>query len=214
MNWNQHHQRQQNKDYYKLLMDKLEKAYEHETIYPPRNQLFAALDACPYDKVKVVIIGQDPYHGEKQANGLAFSVSDEVALPPSLKNMYKELLDDVNIERTTGDLTGWATQGILLLNQVLSVTAHKPNSHEHFGWQAYTQSIIECLNDHPHNIIYVLWGRHAQKLSVHISDRHHIISGPHPSPLSAYRGFFKSKPFSQINAILQNEGRAPIDWSK
>lgn len=214
MNWNQIIQAQQNKPYYKEMQVFLDKAYVKKTIYPPKDEVFRAFDLCSYEDTKVVIIGQDPYHGDRQANGLSFSVYDGIKLPPSLRNIYKELEADLGIKREGGELEGWAKQGVLMLNKIMTVEAKSPASHANIGWDTFTDAIIESLNDHPETIVFLLWGNYAKKVKPLISKRHIIIEGIHPSPLSAYRGFFGSKPFSMINEKLKACHRDVIDWSK
>ena len=171
------------------------------------------MELTSFEDVKVVIIGQDPYHGDKQANGLCFSVSDEVKAPPSLQNIYKELKDDLGISKTTNELDDWARQGVLLLNATLSVRAHSPNSHKDLGWEQFTNFIIKEISDKKENVVFVLWGAFAQKKEELIdSSKHYIIKSPHPSPFSVYRGFFGSKPFSKINTYLKSKGLREINW--
>lgn len=202
------------KPYFKALMSNVTEEYLHHTVYPPKDQLFAALDYVSYDDVKVVIYGQDPYHGVGQANGMAFAVSDGIPLPPSLVNIYKEIESDIGIKpNQSGTLIGWAKQGVLLLNSVLSVRAASPLSHSNLGWQEFTDSIIAALNKREKPVIYILWGSNAIAKKSIISPRSFIITSPHPSPLSAYRGFFGSKPFSKVNKILTELGQSPIDWT-
>jgi uracil-DNA glycosylase len=196
------------KDYFNKLEIFVENAYLEDTIYPPKSHIFEAFNHTPYTEVKVVILGQDPYHGENQAMGLSFSVPSTEKLPPSLRNIYKELYDDVKITRMTGDLTDWAEQGVLLLNDVLTVKAKTARSHRGKGWEVFTLDVIEKLNMKDEPIVYVLWGNDAIKKEKYIADHHHIVKGPHPSPLSSYRGFFGSKPFSKINELL----KTPIKW--
>lgn len=191
-----------NKEYFQNLTKYLINERKHKTVYPPKNEVFTALKLTPYKDVRVVIIGQDPYHGPNQANGLAFSVADSVSLPPSLMNIYKELKDDLNITRINGDLSDWAKQGVLLLNSVLTVRAGEANSHQHIGWEKFTDSIIEAINKKNEPIVFILWGNAAVKKGDKIAAHHHIIKSAHPSPLSAHRGFFGSKPFSQTNKYL------------
>lgn len=198
--------------YFQQLEQFVTEQYKQTTVYPPKEKIFAALEHTPFDKVRVVILGQDPYHGPNQAHGLSFSVEKNVKIPPSLKNMYKELQDDLNIPQPThGNLTKWATQGVLLLNTVLTVEAGKANSHQNQGWEKFTDAIIQKLADRKEPVIFVLWGAPAQKKEKLIghNSQHTILKAPHPSPLSAYRGFLGSKPFSKINEILKNN---PIDW--
>lgn len=196
-------------------MDKiLEEAYATQTVYPARENIYNAFKFTPFNNVKVVIIGQDPYHGPNQAHGLAFSVSKNVKIPPSLRNMYKEMVDDLEVPMPQhGQLDQWAKQGVLLLNAVLTVRAGEANSHKDLGWQDLTQKVIESLNQHPSPIVYVLWGASARSYKKYIDlNKHAVIEAVHPSPLSAYRGFFGSKPFSQINQLLIERGESPIDW--
>ena len=207
------------KDYFEspdfqAISDYLEKAYVNEVIYPSMDNIFTAFRLTSYADVKVVIIGQDPYHGPNQAHGLAFSVSKNVKSPPSLRNMYKEMVDDLEVPMPQhGQLDQWAKQGVLLLNAVLTVRAGEANSHKDLGWQDLTQKVIESLNQHPSPIVYVLWGASARSYKKYIDlNKHAVIEAVHPSPLSAYRGFFGSKPFSQINQLLIERGESPIDW--
>ena len=201
------------KPYFQKLEHFVIEQYEQKTVYPPKEKIFAALEYTPFDKVSVVILGQDPYHGPNQAHGLSFSVEKHVKIPPSLKNMYKELQDDLQISPPNhGNLIKWATQGVLLLNTVLTVEAGKANSHKNQGWEQFTDAIIQKLAERKEPVIFVLWGAPAQKKEQLIgrNSQHTIIKAPHPSPLSAYRGFFGSKPYSQINTILNDH---PIDWT-
>lgn len=200
--------------YYQALHQFIISEYEQQIIYPKQEQLFAALELTDYDDVKVVILGQDPYHGEKQAHGLAFSVPNGIALPPSLKNIYKELSEDLSIDTSnfSGDLSSWARQGVLLLNTVLSVRKGEAFSHKQKGWEIFTDAIIESLNDKKAPIIFVLWGKPSQQKKSLIAKHHIILEGVHPSPLSAYRGFFGSKPFSKINECLAANEQSPIHW--
>ena len=201
------------KPYFQKLEHFVIEQYEQKTVYPPKEKIFAALEYTPFDKVRVVILGQDPYHGPNQAHGLSFSVEKHVKIPPSLKNMYKELQDDLQISPPNhGNLMKWATQGVLLLNTVLTVEAGKANSHKNQGWEQFTDAIIQKLAERKEPVIFVLWGAPAQKKEQLIgrNSQHTIIKAPHPSPLSAYRGFFGSKPYSQINTILKDQ---PIDWT-
>ena len=209
----------------KLLKDEFSKPYmgklksfldaeyaSAKTIYPARENIFAALNHTPFDKVKVVIIGQDPYHGENQAHGLCFSVLKGVKIPPSLQNIYKELKTDLNIEPPAhGLLTDWAKQGVLLLNATLTVEASKPGSHQNKGWELFTDRVVELLNQEKTGIVFVLWGSYAQKKCATIDQtKHFVISAAHHSPFSCYRGFFGHRPFSQINGHLAKMSRDPI----
>ncbi|MGF3226557.1 uracil-DNA glycosylase [Facklamia sp. P12932] len=188
---------------------------EEAVIYPPAVEVFKALELCPYFDTKVVIIGQDPYHGPNQANGLAFSVNEGQSVPPSLKNIFKELSDDLKVPiRKETDLSDWARQGVLLLNRVLTVRAGEANSHQGIGWEFVTNQIIQCLNHHPNSLIFILWGKKAQSLEKLIDrSKHRVIKSSHPSPLAAYRGFFGSKPFSKTNSFLIEKGYQPIKWT-
>lgn len=202
------------KDYYQQLHSYIEKEYQTKTIYPPKEQIFRALNLCDYDDVKVVILGQDPYHEPHQANGLAFSVTKDVSIPPSLQNIYKELYGDLGIVPPHhGDLTSWAKQGVLLLNNVLTVERGKANSHRGLGWETFTLNIVRYLNLREKPLVFILWGKNAIEKKKYIDARHLVLTSPHPSPLSAYRGFFGSKPFSQTNQFLIKNGIEPIDWS-
>ncbi len=212
--WKQIINNQRSKQYFSILEDKVLDARENNIVYPNEEDVYKAFDLCEYKDVKVVIIGQDPYHGKNQANGLSFSVNEGVKLPPSLRNIYTELESDLNIKRSSGDLSSWAEQGVLMLNKILTVNAKSPASHQKFGWDEFTDEIILSLNDHPNQIIYVLWGNYAKSLKKIISDKHIIIESAHPSPLSSYRGFFGSKPFSKINNYLIANNREAIDWGK
>ena len=186
-----------------------------QTIYPPAADVFNAFKLTEFAQTKVVILGQDPYHGEHQAHGLAFSVQHGISPPPSLVNIYKELADDIAGFQipVSGCLNHWAEQGVLLLNTVLTVRAHQAHSHANLGWETFTDRVIAQLNEHRQNIVFMLWGSHAQKKGAMIDRRRHLVlTAPHPSPLSAYRGFFGCKHFSQANAYLAQHGIAPIDW--
>ena len=186
-----------------------------KTIFPPGKQIFAAFDATPFDKVKVVILGQDPYHGPGQANGLCFSVNRGVKPPPSLVNIFKELQADLNIPVPShGDLSKWAQQGILLLNATLTVRAHEAGSHQNKGWEIFTDKTIQAISKHKTHVVFILWGRFAQSKRALIDEsKHHVIASAHPSPLSAHNGFWGSKPFSKTNAYLFSKGIAPVDFS-
>lgn len=200
--------------YFADLTQFVRNAYQHGTVYPPAGRIFAAFDACPFDKVKVVILGQDPYHEPGQANGLCFSVTDEVRMPPSLVNIYKELSDDLGIPApTTGDLSRWAAQGVLLLNSTLTVDAHRAGSHQGRGWEQFTDAAVAALSAGRDNLVFMLWGSYAIRKGESIDrSRHLVLTAPHPSPLSAYRGFFGCKHFSRANAYLAAHGRTPVDW--
>ncbi|PGM59236.1 uracil-DNA glycosylase [Bacillus sp. AFS053548] len=214
-NWREKLKPEFEKTYFKDLLRFLEKEYKEQTIYPAKEHLFQALNECSYEDCKVVIIGQDPYHQPGQAHGLSFSVLPGVKIPPSLRNIYKELKSDLGIEvPTSGYLIKWAKQGILLLNTVLTVREGEPNSHKNKGWELFTNTILSELNKQDHPIIFVLWGKHAQAKEELITSNHHVIlKSHHPSPLSASRGFLGSKPFSQINQKLVELQLEPIDWT-
>ncbi len=214
-NWREKLKLEFEKPYFKDLLQFLEKEYKEQTIYPAKEHLFQALNECSYEDCKVVIIGQDPYHQPGQAHGLSFSVLPGVKIPPSLRNIYKELNSDLGIEiPTSGYLIKWAKQGILLLNTVLTVREGEPNSHKNKGWELFTNTILSELNKQDRPIIFVLWGKHAQAKEELITSNHHVIlKSHHPSPLSASRGFFGSKPFSQINQKLVELQLEPIDWT-
>ena len=203
------------KPYYKELYDFVKEEYSTRVIYPPADDIFNALHLTPLKEVKVVILGQDPYHNEHQAHGLSFSVlPDQREIPPSLQNIYKELHDDLGCYiPDNGYLEKWARQGVLMLNTVLTVRAHQANSHQGHGWEQFTDAILEAVNQEDRPIVYLLWGRPAQsKIPRLTNPKHLILKAPHPSPLSAYRGFFGCRHFSQTNAFLESHGAAPIDW--
>ncbi len=213
--WKQHLLREFGKPYMNELRLFLQKEKQaQKSIYPRGREFFAALNHTPFEKVKVVILGQDPYHGPNQAHGLSFSVRPGVEIPPSLVNIYKELKSDLGIDPPDhGYLTPWADQGVLLLNATLSVEAGRAGSHQGKGWEQFTDAIIEALNREREGIVFVLWGSYAQKKGAFIDTRKHLVlKGPHPSPLSAYRGFFGCKHFSKINEFLTARGETPIDW--
>lgn len=205
------------KEYFEKLSEFVKSEYRSKKIFPPASQIFNAFEFTPFDKVKVVIIGQDPYHGQNQANGLSFSVNDGVRIPPSLINIYKELESDLGIKpQQSGNLERWAKQGILLLNATLTVEAglsNKANSHSGFGWEVFTDAVIERLSTLKSNIVFILWGAYAQKKGAVIDrSKHLVISSAHPSPFSAERGFFGSKPFSKTNSYLISNSLQPISW--
>lgn len=203
------------KPYYGVLQSFLDRERAQTTVFPPEPDVFNALKLTPFQAVKVLILGQDPYHDDGQAHGLAFSVRPGVPPPPSLVNIFKELRTDVGFRiPNNGYLVPWAEQGVLLLNAVLTVRAHQPGSHQGKGWETFTDAAIRALADRPEPLVFVLWGNYAKKklAIVNGAPQHRVISGVHPSPLSANRGFFGSRPFSQINAYLGEFGQAPIDW--
>ncbi len=202
------------KPYYKELYTKVRQEYATNLVFPPSNEVFSAFELTPLHEVKVVILGQDPYHNVGQAHGLCFSVRPDVEIPPSLVNIYKELQDDLGCYiPNNGFLEKWARQGVLLLNTVLTVRAHQANSHRGIGWEEFTDAAIRVLNRQDRPIVYILWGTPAQRKAQMLDNpKHLILKAPHPSPLSAYRGFFGSKPFSRTNAFLEANGLSPIDW--
>ncbi|HBY89292.1 MAG: uracil-DNA glycosylase [Ruoffia tabacinasalis] len=203
-----------NTESYQSLKRFLIDEYEEHIVYPPIEEIWTAFEWTPYKDVKVVIIGQDPYHGPNQAHGLSFSVKETVKIPPSLRNIYKELENDLKYPPVNhGYLKKWAKQGVLMLNTVLTVRAHTPNSHKNKGWEKVTNHAIEALNDLDHAVVFLLWGRHAQqKKDLINTNKHFIIESSHPSPFSARHSFFGSKPFSKVNALLEADGQTPIYW--
>ena len=214
MNWEEFFEQEQQQAYFHDLMAFVEGEYAEKTVYPPREQLFSCFRECPFASVRAVILGQDPYIHAHQAHGLCFSVLPPCPVPPSLLNIYKELQADVGREITpSGDLTHWAEQGVLLLNATLTVEAHKAGSHQNRGWEQFTDAAIRILNEQDRPIVFLLWGRPAQMKEKMLNNPNHLIlKAPHPSPLSAYRGFFGSKPFSKTNEFLKAHGVEPIDW--
>ena len=212
--WRQVLQPEFDKPYFELLTNFVRRAYQTTQCFPPAGQIFRAFDLCPFDKVRVVIIGQDPYHDVNQAHGLCFSVQDGVPAPPSLVNIYKELNRDLgNPIPTSGNLTHWAEQGVLLLNATLTVEAHKAGSHQGKGWEELTDAAIQALNNQRSNIVFMLWGSYAQRKGQFIDRRKHLVlTAVHPSPLSAYRGFIGCGHFSQANNYLLQHGQSPIAW--
>ena len=201
------------KPYFKQLQNFLAEEYSKYDIYPEMSNIFNALNAVKYEDVKVVIIGQDPYHEPNQAHGLAFSVQDGIALPPSLVNIYKEIEDDLQIKcDQSGNLLRWAKQGVLLLNTTLTVRRGQANSHRGHGWETFTNEVIKLLSKRQDPMVFILWGSNAQAFAPEISKQHLILKAPHPSPLSAYRGFFGCKHFSKANKFLTDHNKTPIDW--
>ncbi len=202
------------KPYFKELTDFVRQEYQSSTVYPPGSYIFNAFEHCPFDKVKVVILGQDPYHEPGQAHGLSFSVQDGIPFPPSLVNIFKELGSDLGKPTpTSGNLLRWADQGVLLLNATLTVRAHMAGSHQNHGWETFTDAVIHKLAENRSHLVYILWGSYAQKKGTFIdATRNLVLKSAHPSPLSAYRGFFGSKPFSKANDYLIVTGQEPIDW--
>lgn len=203
------------KEYFANIVKFVNKVYKEKTIFPPKTRILSALDITDYNDVKVVILGQDPYHGIGEANGLAFSVNDGVKIPPSLKNIYKELHDDLGIEiPNTGNLESWAKEGVLLLNSVLTVEKDKPASHKNIGWEIFTDSIIKKLNERDKPVVFILWGNFAKsKKELITNPKHLVLTSSHPSPFSVNYGFFGSKPFSKTNEFLRKNGIKEIDWT-
>ncbi|HUY62835.1 MAG TPA: uracil-DNA glycosylase [Candidatus Paceibacterota bacterium] len=201
--------------YFLELTAFVKKAYRDEKTYPPPKYIFRAFDLCPFDKVKVVILGQDPYHGPRQANGLCFAVNEGIAVPPSLQNIYKEIASDLGkpLVHTDGDLSRWATQGVLLLNATLTVRADLAGSHQGKGWERFTDAAIRALSEEREHAVFMLWGNYAKAKGAHIDrSKHLVLEAAHPSPLSAASGFFGCKHFSKANAYLAEHGEEPIDW--
>lgn len=202
------------KDYFKQLREFVKEEYQHAIIYPPPKSIFRAFDLCPFDKVEVVILGQDPYHGPGQANGLCFAVSEGQRLPPSLQNIFKEMEGDLGMphEHRTGDLERWAKQGVLLLNATLTVRARQAGSHQGKGWEEFTDAVIRILSERKEHLVFILWGNYAKKKGEHVDrSKHLVIESAHPSPLAGGK-FFGSKPFSKTNQYLIAHGKDPIDW--
>ena len=214
--WQQLIETEQSKVYFKDLLHRVDiKRAEGVIIYPPAGDVFKAFELTPFDQVKVVILGQDPYHGPNQAHGLAFSVNEGIAFPPSLQNIFKELATDIEGFQIPmhGDLRAWARQGVFLLNTVLTVQQAQANSHADWGWEQFTDEVINVLNTEREHLVFILWGAHAQKKGRVIDKKKHLVlTSPHPSPLSAYRGFFGSRPFSKANQYLVEHGLEKIDW--
>jgi len=213
-NWETIIQNEKGKEYFKKLNTFIEKRYNETSVYPSKDHIFNAFDLTPYDNLKVVILGQDPYHQKGQAQGLAFSTPKQLKNPPSMANILKEIHTDIGTSICdNGDLTPWAKQGVLLINTVLTVEDSSPKSHEKKGWEIFTDNIIKYISEHNENIIFILWGASAIKKSKIIDEtKHHILTAPHPSPLSSYRGFFGCKHFSQTNEILLSLGKDKITW--
>lgn len=212
--WKTHLSSEFEKDYFKRLTDFVRNEYIQYAIYPPGKLIFNAFNLCPFDKAKVVIIGQDPYHGPGQAHGLCFSVNDGVPFPPSLQNIFKEIQADLNImPPSTGSLIKWAEQGVLLLNATLTVRARQAGSHQRKGWEEFTDAAIRALAEQKEHIVFILWGAYAQKKGAFIDrNKHLVLTSAHPSPLSAYNGFFGNKHFSRTNDYLKTHGIEPINW--
>lgn len=213
--WKKHLGNEFEKLYFKELTEFVRAEYKSEVVYPPPKFIFRAFDLTPFDEVKVVILGQDPYHGGGQANGLCFAVGESIALPPSLQNIFKEIESDIGqpLVHRSGDLARWAEQGVLLLNATLTVRARRPGSHQGRGWEELTDAAIRALSEERKNLVFILWGNYAKQKGAHIErSKHLVIESPHPSPFSAYNGFFGSKPFSRANEYLIEHGKEPIDW--
>lgn len=213
--WKAYLQHEFNKPYFKELTDFVKSEYKSYKCYPPGQQIFNAFEQCPLSSIKVVIIGQDPYHGQGQAHGLCFSVNDGISHPPSLINIFKEIESDLKIPYPiSGDLTRWAKQGVLLLNATLTVRAHQAGSHQNKGWETFTDSVIKIVSDKKENVIFLLWGGYAKKkIKLIDSSKHHILASGHPSPLSANRGFwFGNKHFSKTNSLLEQNALEPVRW--
>ena len=213
-NWDNLLEEEYKKEYFKELMDFVKNEYKTKTIYPKQNEVFNAFRYTSFDNVKVVILGQDPYHGPNQAEGLSFSVSNEVIKPPSLKNIFKELESDLGIQfPEANSLKPWAKEGVLLLNAVLTVQEHMPTSHKDKGWETFTDNVIKILNERKEPIVFILWGTYARnKKELITNPQHYVIESPHPSPFSARTGFFGSKPFSKTNEFLKSKGIKEINW--
>ncbi|MBD5193979.1 MAG: uracil-DNA glycosylase [Bacteroidales bacterium] len=212
--WRSRLSEQWDSEYFKELTDFVRREYRTTTVFPPAGKIFAAFDAAPFDEVKVVILGQDPYHGPGQANGLSFSVNTGVALPRSLVNIFKEIADDTGQPMSTdGDLSRWARQGVLMLNATLTVRAHQAGSHQGHGWEQLTDAAIKALSDGRDHVVFILWGAYAKsKMPLIDSSRHLVLTSPHPSPLSASRGFFGNHHFTRANSFLISHGMTPINW--
>lgn len=212
--WKQRLQTEFDQSYFEQLTRFVHQEYATHTVYPPGKQIFAAFDSCPFEQVKVVILGQDPYHEPRQAHGLCFSVNDGIPFPPSLQNIFKEIESDLGIPvPASGDLTRWAQQGVLLLNATLTVRAHQAASHQGKGWETFTDAVIHKLAEEREHLVFILWGSYAQRKGEFIDSRRHLVlKSPHPSPLSAHRGFFGNHHFSQTNRYLASHGITPIQW--
>ncbi|MGH7175100.1 MAG: uracil-DNA glycosylase [Minisyncoccia bacterium] len=213
--WKEHLIGEFEKPYFKELAEFVRGEYKNEKVYPAPGNIFKAFELCPFEKVRVVILGQDPYHGRGQANGLSFAVNEGVAPPPSLQNIFKEIESDLGqpLVYRSGDLSRWAKQGVLLLNATLTVRADFANSHQGKGWEEFTDAVVRSLNEEREHLVFILWGNYAKRKGAHIDrSRHLVIESAHPSPLSAHNGFLGSKPFSRANEYLIEHGGRPIDW--
>ena len=216
--WKEALQEEFGKEYFKTLTTFVKDEYKKGTIYPSPKNIFRAFDLTPFNKVEVVILGQDPYHGAGQANGLSFAVNEGVRNPPSLQNIFKEIEGDIyqgstSLKNANGDLSRWARQGVLLLNATLTVRGSTPGSHQGKGWEAFTDAAIKALSEQREHLVFILWGNYARQKGIHIDRKKHlVIESPHPSPFSAHNGFFGSKPFSKANEYLLKKNKKPIDW--
>lgn len=212
--WSHFIEEEAQKPYYQELQSFIQEQRKNESIYPPESEVFSAFELTPFNKVKVVILGQDPYHGEGEAHGLAFSVRKGVKVPPSLVNIFKELKSDLDIDPPGhGNLEAWAREGVLLLNTVLTVKKNKAGSHHKKGWEIFTDTVVDVLSSQKKDLVFILWGAPSQKKAARVDrTKHHVITSPHPSPLSSYRGFFGSKPFSKTNEFLVSHSLKPINW--
>lgn len=208
--WKRELEQEFGQDYFVALANFVKNEYKNSTVYPPAKFIFRAFEMTPFDKVKVVILGQDPYHGNGEANGLCFAVDEGVRNPPSLQNIYKELKTDIGVE---GNINNWAKQGVLLLNSTLTVRANTPGSHQNKGWEQFTDAVIKILSEKKEELVFILWGKYAQNKGEVIDEtKHLVIKSPHPSPFSAHSGFFGSKPFSKCNEYLAKNGLGKIEW--
>lgn len=213
--WAKHLKGEFEKSYFVALTAFVKKEYQDGIVYPSPKNIFRAFDLCPFENVKVVILGQDPYHGARQANGLAFAVDEKEVVPPSLKNIFKEIESDLgkSLVHTDGDLSRWAKQGVLLLNATLTVRAHVAGSHQEKGWEQFTDAVIRALSEERARLVFILWGNYAKAKGAHIDrSKHVVLEAPHPSPFSVHTGFFGCKHFSKANSYLAECGREPIDW--
>ncbi len=213
--WRKHLAKEFEKPYFVELVTFVKKEYQDGAVYPAPKNIFRAFDLCPFEKVKVIILGQDPYHGERQANGLAFAVDEQTNVPPSLKNIFKEIESNMgkSLVHTDGDLSRWAKQGVLLLNATLTVRAHAAGSHQERGWELFTDAAIRALSNEREHLVFMLWGNYAKAKGAHIDrTKHLVLEAPHPSPFSAASGFFGCKHFSKANEYLAEHGEEPIDW--
>ena len=215
LNWEEIFRDITNNHNFTTMRQTLNERYRSGEVYPPEEEVYTSFKLTPFNGIKVVVLGQDPYHGKGQSHGLAFSVNEGIKIPPSLRNIYKELESDLGVVRTTGNLSDWAREGVLLLNTVLTVDAGDANSHRGLGWEQFTDDIIRTISENHEHVVFILWGKPAQqKIKLIDTDKHKVITSVHPSPLSSYRGFFGSKPFSQTNDYLESVGRGAIDWSE